>query len=72
MQVDPAHRVDFLVRGRLVVEADGAAFHDSEQDRIRDAELRALGYVVLRFGYDRILHDIEAILDEIEAALAVL
>lgn len=71
-QPHPAHRVDFLVRGVLVVEADGEAFHDPEQDRIRDAELRALGYVVLRFSYRDIVFDIERVLDEIEAALAAL
>jgi very-short-patch-repair endonuclease len=65
----PAFRVDFLLQGWLIIEADGAAFHDPERDRIRDAELRALGYVVLRFDYDRIVFDLEAVLDEIEAAL---
>lgn len=68
----PAYRVDFLVRGRLIIEADGEAFHDPERDRIRDAELIALGYVVLRFDYKRIVFDLEAVLDEIEAAAAAL
>lgn len=71
-QPHPAHRVDFLVRGRLIVEADGDAFHDPERDRIRDAELTALGYRVLRFDYRRITFDIESVLDDIEAALAEL
>lgn len=66
----PAYRVDFLLHGWLIIEADGAAFHDPERDAIRDAELRALGYVVLRFDYDRIVFDLEAVLSEIEAALA--
>lgn len=68
----PAYRVDFLLRGRLIVEVDGAAYHDPEQDRIRDDILRSLGYVVLRFPYDRIVGDLDAVLDEIEAALALL
>lgn len=67
---DPAHRVDFLVGRRLLVEADGLAYHDPEKDRIRDAFLRGLGYVVLRFTSDRILHDMEGVLAEIDAALA--
>ena len=71
-QPHPAHRVDFLIGRRLVVEADGQAFHDPERDRIRDAELVALGYVVLRFDYAAIVFDIERVLDEIEAALAAL
>lgn len=64
--------VDFLILGRLIVEADGAAFHDPEQDALRDAELRRLGYRVLRFTYDEIVFDIEGVLDRIVAALAAL
>jgi very-short-patch-repair endonuclease len=71
-QPHPQHRVDFLVHGRLIVEADGEAFHDSERDRQRDAQLTALGYVILRFDYARIVFDIEGVLDEIEAALAAM
>lgn len=67
----PAHRVDFLIGSRLIVEADGAAFHDPEKDAIRDAVLRGLGYRVLRFDYRRITTDLDAVLDEIEAALSV-
>ena len=66
----PAYRVDFLIAGRVVVEVDGAAYHDPEQDAVRDAALRALGYRVLRFSYDRVVFDIDAVLDEIEAELA--
>lgn len=51
-------RVDFLVGERLVVEIDGAEFHASresfEDDRRRDALLRALGYRVLRFSYQQV------------------
>jgi very-short-patch-repair endonuclease len=64
-----AHRVDFLVLGRLIVEADGDEFHDPEEDALRDALLRGLGYRVLRFTYDEIVFDIEGVLDRIEAAL---
>jgi very-short-patch-repair endonuclease len=66
----PAHRVDFLVGSDLLVEADGEGYHDEEKDRIRDAFLRGLGYRVLRFSYARIMHEMDAVLDEIEAALA--
>ena len=65
----PADRVDFLIAGWLIVEADGAAFHDPDRDRIRDQQLRSLGFRVLRFSYDRIVSDLDAVLDEIEAAL---
>lgn len=62
--------VDLLLPGKLIVEADGEEFHDPEKDAIRDAFFRGLGYRVLRFGYDRIVFDLEAVLDEIEAELA--
>ena len=68
----PRQFVDFLVGNRLIVEADGEAFHDPAKDAVRDALLTALGYRVLRFSYDRIVHDLDAVLDEIEAALSVL
>lgn len=62
-------RVDFLVLGRLIVEADGRATHDAGRDAIRDAEHLRLGYRTLRFGYDEIVFDIEGVLDRIEGAL---
>lgn len=74
LQFSPDDRrfVDILVGDRLLVEADGEEFHDPEKDAIRDAFFRSLGYVVLRFSYERIVHDLEGVLDEIEAALALL
>lgn len=66
---DGRHRVDFLVGDRLIVEVDGEAFHDPEQDAVRDAAWRRLGYEVLRFPYDRVVNDLDAVLDEIAAAL---
>ncbi|WNM24295.1 endonuclease domain-containing protein [Demequina capsici] len=47
---------DAVHRGaRVVVEFDGAAFHDSPEavrrDRERDAELAASGWITVRFGY---------------------
>lgn len=67
------HRfVDFLLPGKLIIEADGEEFHDPEQDRIRDDMFRRLGYTVLRFPYERIVFDLERVLDEIEAALEAL
>lgn len=68
-QAHPLHRVDLLLRGRIIVEVDGEAFHDPVRDAIRDAELAALGYRVLRFSYRRIVGDLEVVLDEIEAAV---
>jgi very-short-patch-repair endonuclease len=53
-------RVDFLFRGaRVVVEVDGAAFHDGLLDHRRDAErderLVAAGWTVLRFRWDDVV-----------------
>jgi very-short-patch-repair endonuclease len=64
--------VDFLIHGRLVVETDGAAFHDPVRDARRDAELRALGYRILRFGYDAVVFDLDTVLDAIERELLLL
>ena len=74
LQFSPDGRrfVDILVGSRLLLEADGAEFHDPEKDAIRDADFRSLGYVVLRFTYEQIVFDLEAVLDQIEAALAML
>jgi very-short-patch-repair endonuclease len=63
----PAHRCDFLVLGLLLVEADGEEFHDPEQDAIRDAFLRGLGYRVLRFTYDEIVFHIDEVIATIMA-----
>jgi very-short-patch-repair endonuclease len=68
-QPTPFWWVDFLVLGGLIVEVDGAAFHDVEKDARRDAELRRLGYRVLRFTYQEIVFDLEGVLDRIEATL---
>ena len=66
----PGRRVDFLVLGRLVVEADGEQFHDPEEDAIRDALLARLGYRVIRFSYAEIVFHIDDVLARIRAELA--
>lgn len=63
------YRVDLLVLGRLIVEADGDAWHDPELDAIRDTALRALGYRVLRFTYEQIVFHIDEVVAAIRAAL---
>jgi len=54
VQIGP-DRVDALIGERLVVELDGAQFHDPHADRVRDARLVAAGYRVLRFDYWQVL-----------------
>ena len=55
-------RVDMRVRGtRIIVEVDGRTYHEDpaafEEDRRRDAELVARGYVVVRLSYLRVMND---------------
>ena len=58
---------------RVAVELDGAAFHGSrearERDLRRDSALAALGWVVLRFSYERLLSDPDGCRREIEAVI---
>jgi very-short-patch-repair endonuclease len=72
LQFSPDGRrfVDLLVGDRLIVEADGEAFHDPAQDAVRDAFFQALGYVVLRFSYEEIVFHLDEVLDRIVDALA--
>jgi very-short-patch-repair endonuclease len=59
-------RVDFVFRkARVVVEVDGAAFHDGLLDRRhdedRDARLRAAGWTVLRFCWGDVVNHPHAV-----------
>ena len=58
---------------RVAIELDGAAFHGSrqarERDLRRDTGLAALGWVVLRFSYARLMSDPEGCRREIEAVV---
>jgi very-short-patch-repair endonuclease len=52
-------RVDMVVTGtRIVIEVDGRGFHSREDsfenDRRRDAQLAALGYVVIRLSFAQV------------------
>lgn len=55
-------RVDLLINGWLVIEADGDAYHSSPQqrakDRLRDAALVRQGMRCHRFGHTQILNDL--------------
>jgi very-short-patch-repair endonuclease len=84
-QLRPQHRV--RMRGRTVyldlaaedlrvgVELDGAAYHDGtavrEGDRRRDVLLAAEGWVVLRFGYRRLVDDPDGVRRDVLAVLDV-
>jgi Protein of unknown function (DUF559) len=57
-------RLDLLVGDRLVVECQSKEHHANpnamEKDLARFADLTALGFVVLQFGYNQILFDLDA------------
>jgi very-short-patch-repair endonuclease len=70
-----SYEVDFLWRAeRLVAELDGYAYHSSREqfaaDRRRDRELQRRGYVVLRFTYEEVTREPEAVLAALRAELA--
>jgi very-short-patch-repair endonuclease len=68
--------VDFLWESpRLIVETDGYRFHRGRQafedNRARDAELRRLGFEVLRFSYRQVVGEPQAVAAAVRAALSV-
>jgi len=77
-QVDIAGvgRVDFLLAGRIILEADGRENHEGSskrhKDLLRDAAAAAQGYETLRFDYAMILFRWDLVLAAIEGRLAVL
>ena len=69
-----AYEVDLLWRAeRLIVEVDGFAFHSSrtafERDRVRDADLLAAGYRVIRITWRRLTREPQAVFATLAAAL---
>lgn len=65
--------VDFVIDGRLILEADGKENHDGgskrHKDLVRDAAASALGYETLRFDYAQIIHDWPTVRAAILAAI---
>ncbi|WP_175985826.1 endonuclease domain-containing protein [Microbacterium tenebrionis] len=60
VSIDGIGRVDFVLGGRLILEADGKKNHDGtmmHKDRVRDAAASRLGYETLHFDYAQIVHD---------------
>ena len=73
VQIDRVGRVDFVIDGRVILEADGKLNHDGamrHKDLIRDAAASALGYETLRFDYAMILYDWDRVVAAIVSALA--
>lgn len=74
VRIDGVGRVDFVVDGRLIIEADGKQNHDGatmrHKDLVRDAAASALGYETLHFDYAQIIHEWTTVQVAILAALA--
>ena len=62
--------VDFLADNGVVVECDGARYHDEEADARRDATLEATGHRVVRFTGSRIAREADACAREVADAVA--
>lgn len=66
-------KVDFVIDGLLIIEADGQENHHSpakrHKDLRRDAAASARGYETLRFDHNLIISDWKTVLDAILAAL---
>lgn len=71
--IEGVGRVDFVIAGRLILEADGEGNHGSfahrHRDRVRDAAASARGYETLRFDYAQIVHDWPAVQTAVLAAI---
>ncbi len=50
---------------KLLVEVDGGQHQDNDYDVQRDAELKAIGFTVLRFWNNQVLQETEDVLEEI-------
>lgn len=70
VHIDRVGRVDVLVEGCVVVEADSQSHHKAWEehirDRTRDRLLATLGYVTLRVLYQDIMFDPEGVLRAIQ------
>ena len=72
--IDGVGRVDLVVDGWLVIEADGFEHHSDRasyrEDRRRGNALTMLGYTVLRFSYEDIVHHEDVVAEVIARVLA--
>ena len=72
--IDGVGRVDLLLDGWLVLEADGFEHHSDRaryrEDRRRANALAVLGYTLLRFSYEDIVHHEAEVAEVIARVLA--
>lgn len=66
-------KVDFVIGGRLILEADGKENHEEpgkrHKDLRRDAAASHLGYETLRFDYAQLVHDWPSVQSAVLGAL---
>ena len=55
------------LEAKLIVELDGSQHAESMHDRVRDADLKARGFRVLRFWNDDVLRELDSVCDTIIA-----
>ena len=72
------YRVDYAIKGRefrIAVELDGFEFHGTRgaftYDRLRQNDLQAAGWVILRFSYDSIRLDTSRCVSQLQAVLTL-
>jgi superfamily II DNA or RNA helicase len=73
---DHAYRIDYLFSGlelQLAIELDGYEFHSDKAafsyDRLRQNDLQAQGYRILRFSYDNIRTQTARCIEQFQAVL---
>lgn len=65
------HRVDALIGDRLVLQIDGVSHVEQRSEDIRhDAELRLMGYHVIRVSYTQMMFEWAMVQDLIMRAVA--
>lgn len=71
--IDGVGRVDFVIEGRVILEADGRENHEGpskrHRDLMRDATASRRGFETLRFDYAMILHAWDVVVAAVMAAL---
>jgi very-short-patch-repair endonuclease len=72
------YRIDYAVEGHnnlIAIELDGFEFHGNRYafsyDRLRQNDLHAAGWIVIRFSYDSIRLDTERCVHQLQAVMAL-
>ncbi|MDM4763632.1 type IV toxin-antitoxin system AbiEi family antitoxin domain-containing protein [Galbitalea sp. SE-J8] len=67
--------VDFVVAGRIVIEVDSHAWHDSDEatsrDYDRDLAAARAGYIVLRLRYEHVMFQLDASMAAVRSLVAL-